>query len=283
MTNTVRSPQQLQSQGPNTHHAKTGTPSQKSPSAHGNRQNRIAIWALVAAISGSILAVWQGAHPAGWFLLPVAFVLSLVALFRKGAPKKMAVAALIISVVGAVIGALAFTSSVVTGIDEDINTETTISEPAEAEAEDVVAGAPGEKGTRENPVPLGTTVSSDEWEVTVDSFTTDATDVVMTEDESNVGPAEGEVYALISLSVKRVSADPAYPTEIDVSYVAEDGNVVSSFEAMVVVPDDLSSANELSEGAEASGNVAVMIPEGDAGTILITPGRFADDVFFTTS
>lgn len=283
MFNTIRRPQHSQTSGQSTYPAGTAKRAQGSPPSPGHKQNRIAIVAFVTAIFGSILAVWQGAQPAGWFLLPVALVLSLVALFRHGAPKKMAVAALVISIVGAIGGAWMFTSPAVIGLDEGIDTETTISEPAEAESDDVPAEEAGERGARDNPVAIGTLISSNEWEVTVNSFTADATDTVMAEDASNAEPAEGEVYALIDLSVKRVSEKPAYPTEIGSSYVAEDGTVISSFEAMVVLPEDLSNVNELSQGDEATGNVAVMIPKGDGGSILITPGMLAEEVFVAIS
>lgn len=282
MFNTVKGPQRSQVSGSDAFTTGSSQRDQGTTRSPIQKQNRFAIVAFVAAIFGAILAVWQGAQPAGWFLLPVAFVLSLVALSRRGKPKKMAVAALIISIAGAIAGAWMFTGSAVIGLDEAIDTGTTISEPAQAENDDVQAGVSGEKGTRENPVAIGTAVSSDEWEVTVNSFTADATDTVIAEDASNAEPGDGEVYALINLSVKRISEEPAYPTEVGASYVAEDGNIFSSFDARVVLPEDLSKANELSKGDEASGDVAVMIPKGGAGSILISPGTLADDVFFAT-
>ena len=57
-------------------------------------------------------------------------------------------------------------------------------------------------------------------------------------------------------------------------------SVVTSSDAMVVEPKPLSN-NELYQGAEATGNVALQVPEGDAGLLRIKLGIFGgDDVFF---
>ncbi len=272
---------------------------------NGKPRNVIAIVALVAAIVGFIFAVWEGAFLVGWILLPIAFVLSLVALFQNGKPKKLAVAALIISIIGTIAGAVAFLGSAFNAFENEFNPETTVSEPAvevtepgveetDVPAEETIEeatpeettqedSASGESGSRTNPAPLGSTLSSPEWEVTVNSFTPDATAEVMAENQFNEDPDAGSVYALINVTIKRVAAEPGYPLDVSVGYVTESGNVVNTFDSMVVVPDDLGNANELYEGAEATGNVVVMIPEGGAGTIRVTPGFLGDDVFIATA
>ncbi len=263
----------------------------------GKQRNTIGIVAFVTAVLGFTFAIVEGAYLLGWILLPTAFVLSLVALFANGKPKKLAVTALIISIVGPIAGALAFVNSAATAFDEAFDTETTVSEPAGTESEEPGEEAPEpaaeqpapegqsdtEKGTRANPLKLGSTVTNDDWAVTVNSFAADATSEVLEANQFNEVPADGSVYALVNVTVKRLSVESGHPMEVSVSYVTESGNVVTESDAMAVAPDDLSSANELYENAEATGNSVLMIPAGDAGVIRVSPGWFSDEVFFATT
>ena len=112
-----QNPHQFQPQGPAAYASPQPPPpgGPVSPGEPGAKpakvRNTIAIVALAAAIAGFVFAVVEGAYILGWVLLPIAFVLSLVALFQRDKPKKMALAALIIVIVGTVAGAIAFLSS----------------------------------------------------------------------------------------------------------------------------------------------------------------------------
>ncbi|MFT3799449.1 DUF5067 domain-containing protein [Microbacterium sp.] len=63
--------------------------------------------ALVTAVLGFLFACIPGALIVGWILLPIAFVLSLVALFLKG-KKWPAIVGLILAVVGTIVGFVVF-------------------------------------------------------------------------------------------------------------------------------------------------------------------------------
>ena len=252
------------------------------------KRNTLGIVALVAAIVGFIFAVWEGAFVIGWILLPIAFVVSLVALFQRGQGKKLAITALIISIVGTIAGAVAFIISASASLDELIQPSNEVVEvtedPAgeETDEKEETEDPKTKEGSRENPHPIGTTIASDEWEVTVNSFTRNATDEVMKENEFNDEPDDGEEYVLVNLTAERLgekSASPYY--DIDVDYVTEGGNVISSLSSFAIIPDELSSA-ELYAGATATGNVSLIAPEDDDGTIRIRPGFMAEEVFFTT-
>lgn len=281
---------QFQPQGPGAYQS-GGLPPQPMPPAGPPARNRntIAIIAFATAIAGFAFAVWEGAYILGWVLLPVAFVLAIVALVVKDKPRKMAVWALVISVVGTVAGGVAFMGSVGKAIDDSFGTSTPtvkVSEPAsgtsEEPADQKTEPAASEAGTRGNPHPLGTTVASDDWEVTVNSFTPDATEAVLAENEFNDKPADGSTYALVNVTLKRVAAEAGTPMEVDVSYVTAAGNVVTIADAFAVAPDAL-SINELYEGASVTGNVVLQIPTGDAGVLRIRPGILSDETFFATS
>lgn len=307
MTNPSQ-PGQFQPQG--AHAYQTGTPpSPPGPPAPSKpERNTLGIVALVAAVAGFVFAVWEGAYLLGWILLPIAFVLSLVALFAKGKGKAAAVTALIVSIIGTIAGAIAFLGSAADAIDDAFNEDVAVVEPSadpaadEAQPTDEVADeaqpadpeaaddevdgpvevAEPDAGTRTNPHPLGTTVASDDWEVTITSFTADATDEVLAANQFNEAPDEGHTYALVGVSVTRLGDESGTTMEIGVDYVTDRGNVVSRSDALAVAPDAL-SFEEMFQGASVSGNVVLMIPDGGAGTVRVSPGWFTDEAFFATS
>ncbi len=281
---------QFQPQGPGAYQS-GGLPPQPTPPAGPTprTRNTIAIVALVAAIAGFVFSIWEGAYIVGWLLLPVAFVLAIVALVVKDRPRKMAVSALVISIVGPIAGGIAFMGSVGKALDESFGTSTpTVKASApdagasEQPADQKTEPAAAETGTRANPHPLGTTIATDEWEVTVNSFTADATDAVLAENQFNDKPADGSTYALVNVTLKRLAAEAGTPLEVAVGYVTAGGNVVTAADAFAVGPDAL-GFNEMYEGASVTGNVVLQIPAGDAGVLRIRPGILADEVFFATS
>lgn len=302
MTTTPGNPETFQPQGPGAYRTGTPTVPHQPPPGPSRQRNTVGLVALVVAVLGFIFAVAEGAYLLGWILLPIAFVLALVALLQRDRPKKMALAALIISIIGTIAGVVAFMGSAAQAFDEAFTDETTVSEPTAVDPGEALQSAePQSKeettdepvameeeeaaavGTRENPLPLGSSVSGEDWEVTVNSFSPDATDEVMAENQFNDEPDGGAVYALVNVTVKRIAPESGYPMEVSVGFVTASGNVVTSADAMAVAPESINDATELYEGAEASGNVALMIPQGDTGTLRVSPGLFADDAFFATS
>ncbi len=253
-------------------------------------RNTLAIVAMVVAVIGFTFAVWEGAYIIGWALLPIALVLSIAALLQRDRPRKLAIAALIATIVGTIAGVTAFLASVANAVDEAFNEEITVVSPPGAPtdasgatttnetADDEAANATAPR-TRENPHPLGTTVASDDWAVTVNSFTPDATNAVLAENQFNEPPADGTVYALINVTITYTGTDSAYASEVTVDFVTSTGEVVDGHEAFVVGPDDL-GVEELYAGGSITGNVVRQIPIGATGTIRVTPGWFTDDTFF---
>lgn len=270
-------------------------------------RNTVGIVAFVTAVLGLVFAVWEGAYLLGWILLPTGFILALVALFQRNKARKLALAALIISIVGTIAGAVAFLGSAARILDESfggsdptvvttpaVATDSPAEGPSPVETETSPGGEPDDAvpddppaddagaGTRENPHPLGTTVSNNEWQVTVNSVDPDATDSVLAENQFNDPPADGNVYLLASVTITRGGEEPGSSFELGFHFVTESGNVIGDYEALVVAPDEL-GWDELYPGASTTGNVVFEVPAADAGTIRITPGLFADDVFFSTT
>jgi glycopeptide antibiotics resistance protein len=101
------------------------------------RTNGLGIAAFIVAIVGFIFACMPGALIIGWVLLPIGFILGLVAIFLKGKVKWQAVSAVIISVVGTIVGFVVFFVAVGNAIgdavEENSNVNVTSSDAAEVD------------------------------------------------------------------------------------------------------------------------------------------------------
>ncbi|GAA2181962.1 hypothetical protein GCM10009847_25660 [Leucobacter tardus] len=257
-----------------------------APIAPVKEKNTIGLIAFIVAVVGFIFACIPGALIIGWILLPIAFILGIVALCLSGKKKGLGLAGLIISVVGTIVAFVVFFTVVATAFDDAFsNGETSVSAPAEdtAETEEIVETeeAP-EEGSRSNPYPLGSAISDDEWTITVNSVNLDATDAVAAANEFNEPAPEGEVYVLADVTVSYIGTDAAgdMPTQI-IEYVTVDGNTVHSYDAMVLAPEPLDSITTLYEGASTTGNVVLSVPADTAGegVLAVTPSVFGDKVF----
>jgi hypothetical protein len=92
------------------YYAVTGAPvavAEQPGAASSTKPHVLAIVALVVAAVGFIFACIPGVFIVGWVLLPIAFILSIVAFFLKGA-KWPAITALALSVVGTIVGVVIF-------------------------------------------------------------------------------------------------------------------------------------------------------------------------------
>lgn len=252
--------------------------------------------ALVVAVLGFVFALVKGAMIVGWILLPVAFILAIVGLLQHGRPKGMAVAALVVSVVGTIVGVVAFAGALGGAVDDALGKSVSASAsvpasgassqdpvtPAATESQDASASSQTSEGTRENPYPMGSTISSSNWAVTVNSFTADATSQVLAANEFNQAPGEGNTYALVNVTITYTGQSSGYAMETGIAYVTSAGNVVTSTDSLAVAPDAI-GMEELYAGASVTGNVVLEIPAGDAGLLRIQPGMLADDAFVAIS
>jgi len=274
-------------------------PPQQQPKS----RNTVGLIALIAAIVGAVFAVIPGAFGIGWILLPIAFILSIISLFMKDQKRGQGIAALIISIVGTVIGFIVFFAVAASSVEEAFNDDLEIQSPVEdgdeaaPAVEDEESGAPvennesaedaeesGEEGARDNPLPLGATVTDGDWEVTLNSVELNATDAVLAENPLNEEPAEGNGYIMANVTATYLGDDPAgdEPAGVRVEYVSAEGNSFDSTANMVIVPEYFNRSETLYEGASATGNFGVEVPMDDIenGNILLSPTMFGDGVFF---
>lgn len=249
----------------------------------GTSKNPVGTIALVTAILGFIFACIPGALIVGWVLLPIAFVLSLVSLFLAGKTKKAGIAGLIISIVGTIVGFMVFIFVAATAVDEAFSGgEVTVSTP-DGKTSDKADKKGPERGTRENPLELGSSIKDDEWKVTIHSVDLNANKAISAANMFNDPPAEGNVFILVNLTAKYLGDDAEGSTPwVSVKFVTPAGNTFSSTDTFAVAPNEFDSLETLYNGASTSGNIVIEVPKADAaeGTLAVESGLLGKKVFF---
>lgn len=196
-------------------------------------------------------------------------------------------------------GSVALLTLLLTGCDDAAETPEEPTSEAAGNSDDEAAGVEpaaeagdepdqaeerADAGTRDDPLPLGETVASDDWAVTINSVTPHADDLVAAENQFNDPAPEGHSYAL-------VGAEATYQGEesdmvmmgVEIAYVTDSGETINAWDSMAVAPDELDSAAELYNGGSASGNVALAVPEEGDGLIRVRLGFLdQEEAFFTT-
>lgn len=264
------------------------------PQPHGaqNRgRNVLGLVAMIVAIVGFVFACIPGALIIGWILLPVGFILGLVAVFLKGT-KWQAITAIIVSVVGTIVGVVVFFGVVANSFNDAFNSSgTTVIESPESQDQgqtsaddDATEGSSAaETGTRENPAALGSAISSDQWKVTVNAVTSGAaaSDAIAAANSFNEPADAGTEFILVNYTVTYIGddADGQMPAFVGVEYVTAAGVTVNSLDKLVVAPDAMDSVSTLYNGGSATGNMAIQVPSPVDGVLAVRPGMLADKVF----
>ena len=250
------------------------------------QSNILGLIALIAAVVGAIFACIPGALIIGWVLLPVAFILGLVSLFLKGKSKWMGVTALILSIIGTIVGFVVFFSVVTDSFDEALGGgDTTVVDGAgpEAGSEAPNKDSAEQAGTRENPYSVGSIIENDEWRIVVNSVSLAATDTILAANEFNEPPAEGSEYILVNYSTTYLGNDAngQMPAFVGMEYVTADGRTVNSYDNYASPPEPFDSTSPLYTGATSTGNVVFEVPTQTAGqgVLAVRPSVIGDKVF----
>ncbi|WP_265980376.1 hypothetical protein [Arthrobacter sp. MI7-26] len=241
--------------------------------------------ALITAALGFIFACIPGALIVGWILLPIAFVLSIVSLFLKDKAKWMGITALITSIVGTIIGVVVFFAVVATSFNNSFGSgNTTVVKPSVGAAASNAAAEnkpAAQSGTRENPYPIGSTITSKDWRVVINSVTLAATDAVVAANQFNKPPADGSQYILVNYSATYIGDDPKgqTPAFVSIEYVTPNGNTVNG--NFAVAPQSIDTMSTLYKNATATGNKAIEVPTVAAGqgVLAVRPGMLGDKIF----
>lgn len=129
--------------------------------------------------------------------------------------------------------------------------------------------------SRDNPVPFGQPHTVPEgWEVTVVDFTSDATALVLQENQFNDPPVPGARFLMVRIRGTNISAgNPAdFSPAFNFRLVGSRNVPYSTFEnSCGVVPDDFLLANsEAFEGGTVEGNLCYEVGADETGFVLFT-------------
>ncbi len=134
-------------------------------------------------------------------------------------------------------------------------------------------------GTRENPLPIGTEVTIDDWTVVLDS-PQNGTTIVADESEFTDVPQEGFDFYLVPITATYQGKEIGIAwMDLKFKFVGSDARTYSNECARY--PNPLRDVDELYNGGTAEGNQCVEVPKGAAGLWVVSTGsKDADKVFF---
>lgn len=254
------------------------------------QRNVVGIIALVCAVLGVVLSCVEGALLLGWLFLPIAFILSIVALVIKNKKRGVAIAALIASILGFILAPLVFIFVVGQAADEAFGGDTTVSDSTGEQASSLGAiGSTSDSGatsalggSRDNPLPLGTTIEDNEWAVTINSVNLDGDAVVAGANQFNTPADPGKQYIVVNLTatLKADDGDGAIPM-VDVEYVSRDGVTSNAYDKVISVDNNFDGLSTLYQGASATGNMVFEVPADSAaeGVLAVSPGILSEKKF----
>ena len=134
-------------------------------------------------------------------------------------------------------------------------------------------------GSRGNPVPLGTALKvrnseTDHWEVTVLETTTDATELVLDENQFNDPPEEGNQFFIAKVRAKYLGTDSnRFNGSLRLGTLGDGGVVYTTFgNSCGVIPDELPNS-ELFTNGTIEGNECWEIASTDAESLLMVFGK----------
>lgn len=246
--------------------------------------------ALAVAGTGTVLACLPVVRPLGWILLPIGFVLGLVALFGKNKKIAAALSAIVVTLVGtgvaAVVGLLTvdntFTTEFRSGFREGFAAGSGMDVASSGTAGPAASAGSGNTepargpGSREQPLPLGETIRFDSWDVRVNSVDLDGTDAVLATNRFNDPPDPGTRYAVIDATLTYTGEGSAYTREIGFEFVTDSGNVLRTYDKILLPPDPELRRDELYTGGTSTGNTALQVPAAEEGLLRIS-GRYGVD------
>lgn len=240
------------------------------------QRNTVGLIALIAAVVGFVFACIPGALIVGWVLLPVALILGIVGVCQSNKAKGTSIAAIIVSIVGFVVGVVVFFTLVADSFKDAFEGSDLSAGPsAPSSAGD--GDGPAQLGTRENPYPIGQPVENQKWQATLGT-PREAGAEIAAENQFNEPPPAGMQYWIVPVTATYVGDDTGSPTfDIRVNFVGSDNRTYD--DSCGVIPSPLSDVGALYKNGVAEGNVCVAVPAGADGLWTLTTG-FSDPAFF---
>jgi hypothetical protein len=200
---------------------------------------------------------------------------------RANAGKGLAIAGIVCGAL-AVVFAILINAVFVSAVDEAIDETTKTSVDASGNGGKASSGdkkANADLGTtRENPAPLGSAITGDDWTVKINSVKT------VSEDSISQKPAAGSTLLLINMSATYNGDDSQGETPwASVKFVGTDGATIDSTSGstMFIADNEFDSMKTLYNGASVKGDQILEVPADSwkDGVLAVSPAMMSDDTF----
>ena len=242
------------------------------------QKNTLGLIALIVGIIGFIFACVPGALIVGWVLLPIAFILGIVRLVSSGKAKGASLAAVIISVVGTVVGVSVFVVVVGDAFGNAFRKADLSPSPPTTTNGGGPDPQPSSKGSRDNPLPIGETVSNQDWQVVLGP-PREAWAEIAAANQFNNPPKPGMDYWIVPITATYTGNNTGNPMfGITVKFVGSDNRTYDGY--CGVIPDPVNDVGDLYKGGVAKGNKCVTVPAGANGLWTVSTGFGGNPVFF---
>ncbi|GAA2237248.1 hypothetical protein GCM10010401_06730 [Rarobacter faecitabidus] len=271
------------------------------------RKSTVGLIGLIAAIAGALVAWIPLIGVIGWPLFLTGLILGIVGVTRAGEKKGTSIAAIIVSVLGPILAIIISVALIADSTSDALknvtlpSTTPTVSTPSTADDDSDDAAPPADDDstpedsedepstddevgtTRENPAPIGSTISTDKWEVTIDSVEIDAAKTVKKKYKgSEADPDEGNVWVLVTMTAKYIGDDKGGDMPwATVDYVTADGNTIDTDTTGYFLDGSFDSTSKLYTGASTTGTILFQVPKdtADQGVLSVSPDLFGDSTF----
>jgi hypothetical protein len=216
------------------------------------------------------------------FLAFIGLVLGVIAIFIKGRKRTLAIVGSAVSLVALILSivlAIAYTGAIISDVNDTVRSNRPTIEPLDPTeapvgpdddtSTDQGAPAAGDLGSREKPVPIGSSVDltylgEPAWKVTVNAPTFNADAAVEAENPYSDKAPSGTSYALLPITVTNTGTENAYAAYVQVGFEAADGTTYEQYDSIAIAPGAIDAITDLPPGQSASGNIAIAIPAADA-------------------
>lgn len=189
-----------------------------------------------------------------------------------------------LAIAGIVLGALAVILAVlinavfVNAVDKAVKdtTSTSVKAPAGSSND---TGSAGEVGTtRDNPAPLSSAITGDDWTVTINSVKT------VNQDSMGQKAAAGSTLLAVNLTATYNGDDAQGSTPwASVKFVSSDGTTIDSTggSSMFIADNEFDSLKTVYHGASVTGTQLLEVPADgwQNGVLAVSPGLLSDDTF----
>ena len=147
------------------------------------------------------------------------------------------------------------------------------------------SGAPATGlGSMDEPYPIGTTADiGDDWELTINSYMADGTDLVLAEDELyHIPPEFGNVFALVNITLTNTGEEVRTAGEPHIKAVGDEKVELDEGCSLNTIPDEPRIYKDIFPSGSVTGNWCFEMPEGSSLTIYASPTWLdSDNIFFT--